>query len=470
MSDHLKPVVSRFAPSPTGDLHVGGARTALYAWLYARHLGGKFILRIEDTDKERSTQSSTDAIVQAMDWLNLQYDEGPIFQSDHTARYLEVIKQLLDENKAYRCTCSIERLDAMREAQMQQGAKPKYDGHCRDLHLDEHCGDHVIRFKNPLEGNVTFIDQVKGEITVSNQELDDMIIARTDGSPTYNFTVVVDDADMGITHVIRGDDHVNNTPRQINLLKALGVTPPTYGHVPTILGSDGKRLSKRHGAASVMDFKNKGILPEALNNYLLRLGWSYGDQEIFSQEDMIKLFDPSRLSRSAAAFDDNKLLWLNQHYIKQLSPQNFKEKITPFLPENLQEKANAWPFDHWTLLTPLLQDRCQTLQECAAKSQMFFQDEVIYDEEAKKAFITNEHKPMFQFVLEALTSCEWKPEAIHDVFKDVAQKLDLKLGKVAQPLRVAVTGGTMSPSLDMTVYLLGRDKILKRLNAILKSC
>jgi glutamyl-tRNA synthetase len=404
--------------------------------------------------------------MQAMDWLNLDYDEGPIFQSDRTARYLEVIQTLVKEGKAYRCTCSIERLDAMRERQMQQGEKPKYDAHCRDLHLDEHCGDHVIRFKNPLEGDVTFIDQVKGEITVSNQELDDMIIARTDGSPTYNFTVVVDDADMGITHVVRGDDHVNNTPRQIQIFNALGVTPPTYGHVPTILGSDGKRLSKRHGAASVMDFKKKGILPEALNNYLLRLGWSYGDQEIFSREEMIKLFDPSRLSRSAASFDENKLLWLNQHYIKQLSPEKLKENVIAFLPDDLKEKANVWPSDHWALLAPLLQERCQTLQECAAKSEMFFQDDVIYDEDAKKAFLIDENKPIFNAVLEGLNVSHWNKESIHAVFASVAQKLDLKLGKVAQPLRVAVTGGTVSPSLDITVYLLGRDKVLSALKKI----
>ena len=469
MTDTNQPIVSRFAPSPTGNLHLGGARTALYAWLYAKHFGGQFILRIEDTDKERSTDESTQAILKAMDWLGLDCDQGPIYQSDRTARYQQVLQQLLAEGKAYRCTCSKERLDQIREQQMQAGGKPKYDGHCRELNLDEDCGEHVVRFKNPLQGEVTFTDQVKGEITVSNKELDDFIIARSDGSPTYNFTVVVDDADMGMTHVVRGDDHVNNTPRQINLFNALGVTPPTFAHVPTILGPDGKRLSKRHGAQSVMHYQQIGILPQALNNYLLRLGWSYGDQEIFSKQAMIDLFDPARLSRSAASFDESKLLWLNQQYIKQLSADEFKHAVIPFLDGPLKANAQQWPLENWQLLTPLMQERCQTLQECADKAALFFADNVVYDEKAQQKFLTADRKAIFENLLAALSECEWQVETIHQAFKTVAEKMDLKLGKVAQPLRVAVTGGTMSPSLDMTCYLLGQHKVMTRLQNLLQT-
>lgn len=462
MDQASQSVVSRFAPSPTGDLHLGGARTALYAWLYARHFGGEFILRIEDTDKERSTQASTNAILQAMDWLALDYNQGPIFQSDRGERYQQVLQQLLDEGKAYRCTCSKERLDAIRERQMQQGGKPKYDGHCRDLNLDANCGEHVIRFKNPLEGEVTFVDQVKGEITVANKELDDFIIARSDGSPTYNFTVVVDDADMGMTHVVRGDDHVNNTPRQINLFKALDFTPPTFAHVPTILGPDGKRLSKRHGAQSVMHYKNIGILPEALNNYLLRLGWSYGDQEIFSKQEMIEKFDPARLSRSAASFDESKLLWLNQHYLKQLSIKEFIKEVLPFMPETMQASAAQWPEEHWVLLVPQLVERSQTLQECADKASLFFTKE-----QAKVEAADETEQKIYTTFKAIIADCDWQPETIKQAIKQTAEQLDLKMGKVAKPLRGAIKAAypekDVSLPLDLTCYLLGRDKVMSSL-------
>jgi glutamyl-tRNA synthetase len=462
-----QPVVSRFAPSPTGDLHLGSARTALFAWLYARHNNGQFILRIEDTDKARSTKASTQAILEAMDWMRLDYDQGPIFQSDRTARYEEVLQQLLDSGKAYRCTCSKERLDALREQQMAAGGKPKYDGHCRDLDLGADCGEHVIRFRNPQEGVVTFKDQVKGEITVANTELDDFIIARSDGSPTYNFTVVVDDSDMGMTHVVRGDDHVNNTPRQINLFKALDFPQPTFAHVPTILGSDGKRLSKRHGAQSVMHYAKMGILPEALMNYLLRLGFSYGDKEIFTMQEMIELFDPNRLNSSPAAFDEKKLLWLNQHHMKQCDLQRLQKLTVDFLPEELKAKAQAWPAEHWQLLLPLLQERCDTLQAVADKAALFFQDMITYDEKAKNKWLKEDKMPVLQALYDGLKTCDWQIEAIHQVFTDVAEAHDLKLGKVAQPLRVAITGNTVSPPLDVTVYLLGRDRVVSALEAVI---
>ena len=311
------PVRTRFAPSPTGYLHIGGARTALFAWLYARHHGGDFILRVEDTDRERSSEESVQAILDGIAWLGLNVDEGPIFQSDRFDRYGQVIDQLLAEQKAYRCYCSREELDRVREAQRQQGLKPRYNRRCRDAVESAHSEESpVIRFRNPLEGSVFFEDQVRGKVTISNEELDDLVIARADGTPTYNFANVVDDVDMGITHVIRGDDHVNNTPRQINIFEALGALPPSYAHVPMIVGADGQRLSKRHGAVSVLQYRDDGFLPEALRNYLVRLGWSHGDQEIFSLDEMIEKFDISNVNRAASAFDIDKLRWLNQHYIK----------------------------------------------------------------------------------------------------------------------------------------------------------
>jgi glutamyl-tRNA synthetase len=318
---------TRFAPSPTGYLHIGGARTALFSWLFARRHGGAFILRIEDTDLERSTPESIQAIIDGMAWLNLDYDEGPFYQMQRMDRYREVIQQLLDGGHAYRCYCSKERLDQLREAQMVDKQKPRYDGCCRDAQPNDSNAPHVIRFRNPLEGDVVFDDQVFGPIAVSNAELDDLIIARTDGTPTYNFTVVVDDWDMQITHVIRGTDHINNTPRQINILKALGAEVPQYAHVPMILGEDGKRLSKRHGAVSVLQYRDEGFLPEAVLNYLVRLGWSHGDQEVFSREEMMQLFDLEHVNKSPAAVNTEKLAWLNQHYLKEAEPASL---VQPF--------------------------------------------------------------------------------------------------------------------------------------------
>ena len=326
-------VRTRFAPSPTGYLHIGGVRTALFSWLYARRHGGQFVLRIEDTDLERSTPESVNAILEGMTWLGLEYDEGPFYQTHRFERYNEVIQELLDKGLAYRCNCSRERLDALRDGQLQRKEKPRYDGHCRGLLVDPD-EPHVIRFRNPQEGSVVVDDRIRGKIIFGNAELDDLIIRRTDGAPTYNLTVVVDDADMGVTDVIRGDDHVNNTPRQVNILKALGKEPPRYAHVPMILGDDGSRLSKRHGAVSVLEYRNQGILPEALLNYLVRLGWSHGDQEVFSLDEMISLFDIDAVNKAASSFNTEKLLWLNQHYIKKVLAANDFSMLKRRPPQN----------------------------------------------------------------------------------------------------------------------------------------
>ena len=372
---------TRFAPSPTGYLHVGGARTALYAYLVARQQQGQFILRIEDTDVERSTAESVQAILDGMQWLGLDYDEGPFYQMQRMDRYAEVIQQLLDSGHAYRCYCTPEELDAMREQQRANNEKPRYDGRCRQRQDNPDDQPYVIRFKNPTDGMVAWDDLVKGRIEIANRELDDFIIARTDGTPTYNFTVVVDDWDMGITEVIRGDDHVNNTPRQINLFKALGAELPQYGHVPMILGEDGKRLSKRHGAVSVMQFRDMGYLPQALLNYLVRLGWSSGDQEVFGLEDMIKQFSLQNVSRSPAAFDSKKLNWLNQHYIKSL-------------PVTQVAQALQWHYQQLDIdvahgpdlveLIPLMAERVDTLQQLAEQTRYFYQDFAQFDETAAK--------------------------------------------------------------------------------------
>lgn len=461
MSTDSKKVRSRFAPSPTGHLHIGSARTALFAYLYAKHFKGDFILRIEDTDRERSTDESVQAIFEAMTWMGLDYDEGPFYQTQRFDRYNEVLQQLLDEGKAYKCYCSKERIDDLREQQMANKQKPRYDGHCRDRAEQPNDQPYVIRFKNPKDGEVSFDDQVKGKITVANGELDDLIIARSDGTPTYNFTVVVDDWDMGITEVIRGDDHVNNTPRQINLFYALGATPPQYAHVTTILGEDGKRLSKRHGATDVMDYKRQGILPEALLNFVVRLGWSHGDQEIFSKQEMIDLFDPEHINNSSAQMNGDKLLWLNQHYIKTLPA----ERVLPAL----QEQFNLLGIDVTegpTLdkLLPAFAERAKTLKEMAESSRYFYQDVEEYDEKAARKQLTMESLPVLQWLLSQFNQLDsWQAEPLHELVKQAGTEFDVKLGQVAQPLRVALTGNTVSPSIDVTLELLGKDVVIKRL-------
>lgn len=454
-------IKTRFAPSPTGYLHIGGARTALYAWLFAKKNQGKFILRIEDTDAERSTKESIDAILESMAWLELDYDDGPLYQSHRFARYREIAEQLVNTRKAYRCYCPHERLDALRQEQTEKKIKPRYDGHCRNLSHAPKDKPHVIRFKNPEAGSVHFRDVIHGDITVKNEELDDLVLLRTDAIPTYNFSCVIDDTDMNITHVIRGDDHINNTPRQINLLNALGAAIPTYAHVPMILGADGKRLSKRHGAVSVLQYRDAGYLPHALLNYLVRLGWAYGDQEIFTRAEMTEKFDIASVHKAPAAFNPEKLLWLNQHYLKNLP----YEVIAPHL-RWLLTRANYSVQEGPPLadLLETLKERAKTLVELIEKSQVFFDEDVEYQQDAAQKFLNAGTIPLLKSILTALeTATNWKKEALHEVIIEVATANQVKLGQVAQPLRVALTGGTISPPMDVTLTLLGKEKTLVRL-------
>ena len=456
-------VRTRFAPSPTGYLHIGGARTALFSWLFARANGGSFVLRIEDTDKERSTQASVDAILHGMEWLGLDYDEGPFYQTQRFDRYNEVIQKLLDEGKAYRCYCSKEELEAMREQQIANKQRPQYDRRYRDF-SGEPPADvaPVIRFKNPLDGVVVIEDQVLGQITISNQELDDLIIARSDGTPTYNLTVVVDDMDMQITHVIRGDDHINNTPRQINLIEALGGTPPIYAHAPMILGDDGKRMSKRHGAVSVSAYAEEGILRDAMLNYLVRLGWSHGDQEIFSTAEMLELFKLSGINKSASTFDVDKLHWLNQQYLKEAAADDLADELAKRLPEALQ----AAPREVLLQVVELQRERVKTLSEMAETSVLFFQDPTEYDPKPAKKFLNKASLPILNDLIERLAQLnDWQPEAIQSCIADYADEKGLKFGKVGPPVRIAVCGNGNSPGLDQTLATIGQEAVVRRLQA-----
>ncbi|SFV87336.1 Glutamyl-tRNA synthetase [hydrothermal vent metagenome] len=446
---------SRFAPSPTGYLHIGGARTALFAWAYAKKQQGKFVLRIEDTDKERSTQASVDAILDGMEWLGLDHDEGPIYQTERFERYGEVIQQLLDEDKAYYCECSKERLDALREELMAKGEKAMYDGCCRDKKITEG----VVRFKNPLDGVVTFEDVVKGKISIANKEIDDLIIARTDGTPTYNLTVVVDDYDMEISHVIRGDDHINNTPRQINLYEALNWALPKFAHLPMILGSDGARLSKRHGAVSVMAYRNAGFLPEALLNYLVRLGWSHGDQEVFSLDEIVSLFDLKDINKAPASFNEEKLLWLNQEYIKNSTPEHLIENLEWHLNEQSVDTSNG---PELSLVVSALQGRSKTLVEMVKSMRMYYQDFENFDEKlAKKQF--KDTTPL-AVLLEKLTALDtWQADEIKGCIKQVCDELDIGFGKVGQPFRLALSGNGDAGNIDAVAELIGKETTQKRL-------
>ncbi|MBS3965030.1 MAG: glutamate--tRNA ligase [Methylomonas sp.] len=454
-------VITRFAPSPTGYLHVGGARTALFSWLYARKHGGRFILRIEDTDLERSTQESVNAILEGMTWLGLEYDEGPFYQTHRFDRYQQVIQQLLDQGDAYYCYCSREELDALRERQMADKEKPRYDGKCRDVEDNEGGRERVVRFRNPDDGEVVIDDRVKGRIVVANQELDDLIIARSDGSPTYNLTVVVDDMDMGVTHVIRGDDHVNNTPRQINILKALGAQLPVYAHVPMILGPDGARLSKRHGAVSVMQYRDDGYLPEALLNYLVRLGWSHGDQELFSIDDMARLFELDKVNVSASTFNTEKLLWLNHQYIMNSDPAHVARHLSWHMGERGVDPSQGPDLAE---VVKAQRERCKTLVDMANDSLYFYRDFDNYDDKAvKKHFKAGVDDVLQQLHHGFEALADWSVEPLHRVVHDTAERLQLNLGKVAQPLRIAVCGSGASPAIDITLFLLGRDKTLARI-------
>ncbi|WP_443091228.1 glutamate--tRNA ligase [Basfia succiniciproducens] len=454
-------VRTRFAPSPTGYLHVGGARTALYSWLYAKHNDGEFVLRIEDTDLERSTPEATAAILEAMEWLNLTWEHGPYFQTKRFDRYNEVIDQMIEQGLAYRCYCSKERLEELRHQQEANKQKPRYDRHC--LHNHKHSPDepHVVRFKNPQEGSVVFEDAVRGRIEISNHELDDLIIRRSDGSPTYNFCVVVDDWDMGITHVVRGEDHINNTPRQINILKALGAPIPVYAHVSMINGDDGQKLSKRHGAVSVMQYRDEGYLPEALLNYLVRLGWGHGDQEIFTLEEMIKLFELEHVSKSASAFNTEKLLWLNQHYIRELPA----EYVAQHLAWQYQEQGiDTSKGPALTEIVSMLGERCKTLKEMAASSRYFFEEFDGFDEAAAKKHLKAAAVEPLEKVKEKLTALSgWDAHSAHEAIEQTAAELEVGMGKVGMPLRVAVTGAGQSPSMDVTLAGIGRERVLARI-------
>ena len=448
---------SRFAPSPTGYLHIGGARTALFAWLWAKKNQGKFILRIEDTDKERSTKESVEVILQGMEWLGLGYDKGPIFQSDRIERYQAVVSSLIDNGKAYYCNCSKQRLDSLRENLMKKGEKPKYDGCCRKKNLTRG----VVRFLNPDEGHVLFKDYVKGDIEFANIELDDLIIARADGSPTYNLTVVVDDHDMGIDCVIRGDDHINNTPKQINLYKALSWKLPDFAHVPMILGTDGARLSKRHGAVNILSYRDEGYLPKALLNYIVRLGWSHGDQELFSINEMIELFDLKDINKSPASFNKDKLVWLNQNYIKSTKI----DELVNHLKYHLDKKSiNTNTGPKIENVVESLRDRSKTLIEMTENCAMFYQDFDSFDPDLAKKFFQAESRPILENLLSDLEALDlWTADEIHNVIKKICENRDISFAKAGQPFRLALSGNGKSGSIDKSAQLVGKNRTLSRL-------
>ena len=454
-------VRTRFAPSPTGVLHLGSVRTALFCWLYARHLDGQFILRIEDTDRERSTLENVEAILDGMAWLGLEADEGPYYQSERNDRYREVIDQWLNDGKAYHCYCSKEEIDDLRNRQMAAGDRVRYDGRCRDRTGSRSGTEPVVRFKNPLDGEVIVNDAVRGRVVFDNVQLDDLIIARSDGTPTYNFTVIIDDCDMQITHVIRGDDHLNNTPRQMNMLEALGAVAPIYAHLPMILGPDGAKLSKRHGAVDIREYKEQGYLPEAMLNYLVRLGWSHGDQEIFNVNEMIKLFDIVDVNQSASSFNPEKLLWINQQYIIAAPAERLGRMLVPYLMEAGLDPANG---PEPIQVAERFRERAETLSHMAAKARYCYEDFDVIEPKALK-------KHLRPVILEPLKSVrmkfaelqEWDEAAITEAIHAVAQDYDLNLAKLGQPIRVAVTGGPVSPPIDETVFLVGRDRTLVRL-------
>ena len=459
-------VRTRFAPSPTGYLHIGGARTALYCWLYARRHGGQFVLRIEDTDRERSTQAAIDAILQAMDWLGMDYDEGPIYQTHRLDRYREVAEQLVASGHAYYAYETKEELEAMREAAMAAGEKPRYNGAYRDANAGwRDDPNRVIRFKNPLDGVVAWDDKVKGRIEIANSELDDLVIFRSDGYATYNFAVVVDDIDMRISDVVRGDDHVNNTPRQINIYRALGAPVPHFAHLPMILDEQGAKLSKRTGAADVMQYRDAGYLPHALLNYLVRLGWSHGDQEVFSIAEMQSLFDLADVNAKASRLDSAKLGWLNQQYLKADDPEAVAKHLAWHLEQAGYDLAKGpRPAD----LVVALRERAQTLKEMAEKSAVWFGALTHYDEAAvAKHFKPEARGPLEDARARIATLEAWTPEAIGDALKATAEAQGIGMGKIAQPMRVAITGTQVSPDIGWTVYLCGRDEALARIDAAL---
>lgn len=453
---------TRFAPSPTGLLHIGGARTALFSWLQARHDEGRFVLRIEDTDRERSKDAAVQAILDGMRWLGLDWDEGPFYQTRHFDRYSEIIDRLLQSGHAYRCYCTREELDEMRRGQQARGEKPRYDGRCRERSEPRPDVDPVLRFKMPQTGTTIVDDKVRGRVEFANAELDDLVIARSDGSPTYNLTVVVDDMDMGITDVIRGDDHLNNTPKQINIFKALDAEVPSFAHLPMILGPDGAKLSKRHGAVGVMQYREEGYLPEALINYLVRLGWAHGDQEVFSREELIDLFDISDVNHSASAINPGKLDWLNQHYIKEADSDALVAEFAWQLARlDITDKADP---ERLQAIVAAQRERVKTLVEMAVNSRFFFRAPAEYDAKAARKNLKQAAEPLLAGVQSELETLQhWTAEAIHGVIITTAERAEVKLGKVAQPVRVAVSGGPVSPPIDRTLAILGREETVRRI-------
>jgi len=468
----------RFAPSPTGHLHIGGARTALFNYLFARHNNGKFILRIEDTDRTRSTDEYIDAIIDGMKWLKLEWDEGPFRQTDRFDIYKNYVEKLLKEGKAYYCYCTPEELEQRRKDALAQGKTPKYDGRCRNIEESQRVRGsegkskgNAVRFKMPQAGQTIVDDMIKGKVVFENDQLDDLIIMRSDGTPTYNFTVVVDDVDMKITHVIRGDDHLNNTPKQIHIYKALGYETPLFAHLPMILGSDKARLSKRHGATSVMAYKEMGYLADALVNYLVRLGWSYGDQEVFTREELIKYFSFENVGKSSAVFNPEKLLWLNSQYIIKSNPDELAEIVIPFL-ENAGTIQKGQVIDRQWLSKAIktLQERAKTLIELATSLKYYIVEDVEYNEKAKAKFLNEKSLPYLEELKNAIESSDdFSPHGLEAIFKAIVEKHEIKLGALAQPVRVAITGGTESPGIFEVLEIIGKDKTLKRLERAIKA-
>lgn len=458
----MSEVRTRFAPSPTGYLHIGGARTAIFNWLFASRHKGKFILRIEDTDQERSTDESTNAILGSMEWLGMDWDEGPFFQTKRVDIYNEHVEKLIKEGKAYYCTCSPDELEAKRQKALAEGKKPKYDGKCRG-NMKRPDVPAAVRFLSPDEGHTVVDDIIKGRVVIENAELDDLIIRRSDGWPTYNFCVVIDDATMKMTHVIRGDDHLNNTPRQIQMYEAFGYPVPKFGHVPMILGSDKTRLSKRHGATSVMAYRDMGFLPEALFNYLVRLGWSHGDQEIFSREELIEKFNLENVGKSAGVFNPEKLLWLNAHYIKESAPAKLGTLVRPFLEAKGFDLPKGPSLEN---VVATLKERSKTILEMADFAEFYYRDEIVCDEKASEKFLKPEMVGVFESLIDRLKTIddnEFKHDGIEKAFGDLTTEKGLKLKDVAQPVRVALTGGTISPGIFEIIEVLGKETTLKRL-------
>jgi glutamyl-tRNA synthetase len=458
----MSKIVGRFAPSPTGLLHIGGARTALFTWLYSKSLGGDCLLRLEDTDSERSEQKYTDSIIDSFKWMGIEFDQEPVYQSRNKDNHLDKAQELVNKGKAYNCDCSPERLKKIREEQQKKREKPKYDGKCRELGL-ENGPNTVIRFKNPESGSVTFKDLVRGQMEVANKELDDLILVRSDGSPTYNLCVVVDDLDMNISHVVRGDDHINNTFRQINIFEALGQSVPIYGHVPMILGEDGKRMSKRHGAVNVLDYKDLGVLPEALLNYIVRLGWSYGDQEMFELKELIQIFKDGKLNNSPASFSYEKLLWFNREYFLKMENKTLLEQLVPTSNQFKQDDYSAEVIN-------LIKERCSLLSEFETEGSYFYGDSVVIDSKDASKVFTVQAVTILKYLVEGFKEVtNWQVEDIKSLLNEVMEKNEVGMASVGKPLRLAITGRMNSASVDETSLVLGKEKVIKRVEEAIKS-